>query len=152
MAVMVTLLLARHRSLCPADQSCSGQCNTQNGPHCHSLTMWYFYSASSVDSEAIDDADSSQVDLAGAKIKPVPRKRKTTSKNNSTKSGAKGKGKADVPISRNFVSTVEWPEHFLKLQKTFQAINTIYTFLSARKHMASTFDNLKSSVQAILKR
>lgn len=105
--------------------------------------------ASSVASEAIDEADD-PVDLAGATIKPVPKKRKTAS--NSGKAGAKGKAKADVPISRNFVSTVEWPEHFLKLQKVFQAINTVYTFLSARKHLASTFDNLKSSVQAILKR
>jgi DEAD/DEAH box helicase domain-containing protein len=106
-----------------------------------------FRSSSSVASEAIDDPDHEPVDLASASIKPVPRKRKA-----ATTSNIKGKGKANVPLSRNFVSSVEWPDHFKRLQKTFQAINTIYTFLSTRKHLASTYDNLKSSVQAIIKR
>lgn len=93
-------------------------------------------------SEAIDEeADVREPPRINA------RKRKTAP------SAGKGKGRAKTPpLSKNFVSTVEWPDHFKKLQRTFQALNTVYTFLSARKHLASTFDNLKSSVEAIIKR
>ena len=98
-------------------------------------------SESSVLSEAIDEVEVSEP------AKTTSRKRKTAP------SVAKGKGRAKTPpLSKNFVSTVEWPDHFKKLQRTFQALNTVYTFLSARKHLASTFENLKSSVQAIIKR
>lgn len=55
-------------------------------------------------------------------------------------------------LGKDFVSTIEWPDHFKQLQKTFTALNTVYTFLSTRKHLASTFDNLKSSVENITKR
>ncbi|CAD6569915.1 MAG: hypothetical protein CYPHOPRED_003651 [Cyphobasidiales sp. Tagirdzhanova-0007] len=107
--------------------------------------------ASSILSEAIDDVEfNHNIDHSGAvtqtkKRKVNPRLPKDIS--------AKGKSKAKTPpLSANFVSSVEWPEHFKKLQKTFRALNTVYTFLSTRKHLASTFDNLKSSVQTILKR
>lgn len=93
-------------------------------------------------SEAIDE----EADVREPS-KTIGRKRKTAP------TAAKGKVKAKTPpLSKNFVSTVEWPDHFKKLQRTFQALNTVYTFLSARKHLASTFDNLKSSVEAIIKR
>ena len=105
------------------------------------------FRASSVTSEAIDDFDQIQ-DPSSITTK----KRKTTSNLSKTKV-EKGKGRLKTPpLSANFVSSVEWPEHFKRLQKTFQALNTVYTFLSTRKHLASTFDNLKSSVQTILKR
>ncbi|SPO27099.1 related to HRQ1 - putative RecQ helicase [Ustilago trichophora] len=48
--------------------------------------------------------------------------------------------------------THPWPEHFLELEKTFRAINTVYSFCSARKHMATTYDTIKSSVEGLTKR
>ncbi|CDR98816.1 related to HRQ1-putative RecQ helicase [Sporisorium scitamineum] len=45
-----------------------------------------------------------------------------------------------------------WPEHFLQLENTFRAINTVYSFCSARKHMATTYDTIKSSVEGLTKR
>ncbi|PWN49117.1 P-loop containing nucleoside triphosphate hydrolase protein [Violaceomyces palustris] len=46
----------------------------------------------------------------------------------------------------------EWPDHFVKLEQTFKAINTVYSFCSARKHMATTFNTIKSSVEGLTKR
>ncbi|SAM82972.1 related to HRQ1-putative RecQ helicase [Ustilago bromivora] len=48
--------------------------------------------------------------------------------------------------------TDPWPEHFLELEKTFRAINTVYSFCSARKHMTTTFDTIKSSVEGLTRR
>ncbi|TKY86154.1 hypothetical protein EX895_004979 [Sporisorium graminicola] len=48
--------------------------------------------------------------------------------------------------------TDPWPDHFLQLEKTFRAINTVYSFCSARKHMATTYDTIKSSVEGLTKR
>ncbi|GAK65346.1 p-loop containing nucleoside triphosphate hydrolase protein [Moesziomyces antarcticus] len=45
-----------------------------------------------------------------------------------------------------------WPDHFLELEKTFRAINTVYSFCSARKHMATTYDTIKSSVEGLTKK
>lgn len=45
-----------------------------------------------------------------------------------------------------------WPDHFLQLEQTFRAINTVYSFCSARKHMATTYDTIKSSVEGLTKR
>ncbi|EPQ26138.1 uncharacterized protein PFL1_06346 [Pseudozyma flocculosa PF-1] len=45
-----------------------------------------------------------------------------------------------------------WPEHFLRLEQTFKAVNTVYSFCSARKHMVTTFDTIKSSVEGLTKR
>jgi DEAD/DEAH box helicase domain-containing protein len=50
------------------------------------------------------------------------------------------------------VRDFEWPEHFLELEKTFKALNTVYAFCSGRKHMATTYDTLRSSVQGLLHR
>lgn len=112
--------------------------------------------ASSVASEQIDDLDVDDDDsLRRSTTKTVPQSRPATAASSTPKGRGNGKGKGRAktpPLSKNFVSTVPWPEHFKALQKTFQAINTVYTFLSARKHMMSTFDTLKSSVEAILKR
>lgn len=48
--------------------------------------------------------------------------------------------------------TEPWPEHFQQLETTFRAINTVYSFCSARKHMATTYDTIKSSVEGLTKR
>lgn len=102
---------------------------------------------------------------------PIPKRRRTrppvangveTSVNGKVSSvaaakkpSAKARGKATAKsqnASGHFIATVDWPDHFKQLQKTFNALNTVYTFLSTRRHLASTFENLKSSVESILKR
>ncbi|UZJ57282.1 hypothetical protein CBS101457_006602 [Exobasidium rhododendri] len=52
------------------------------------------------------------------------------------------------PILRDF----PWPEHYLELERTFKALNTVYAFCSGRKYMATTFDTIRSSVEGLLKR
>ncbi|KAK0539124.1 ATP-dependent 3'-5' DNA helicase [Tilletia horrida] len=44
--------------------------------------------------------------------------------------------------------TDPWPEHFLQLEQTFKAINVVHTFCSGRKHLAPTFNTMKSSVES----
>ncbi|EMC93299.1 hypothetical protein BAUCODRAFT_150648 [Baudoinia panamericana UAMH 10762] len=49
-------------------------------------------------------------------------------------------------------STIPWPNAFTKLSQTHKALNLIYTFCCTRKHLATTFDTIKSAVEASLKR
>lgn len=42
-----------------------------------------------------------------------------------------------------------WPEPFERLEEVFKALNTVYAFCSARKHLATTFDTMRSSVEAL---
>ena len=50
--------------------------------------------------------------------------------------------------SSTFVDTdIVWPEDFSALLKIFRALNLVYTFLCTRKHLATTFDNLKHAVE-----
>ncbi|GAA5820197.1 hypothetical protein JCM10212_004915 [Sporobolomyces blumeae] len=74
-------------------------------------------------------------------------------------SNRKGKGRAGKSDKTGkearaqlLVPTVEFPEHFARLEKTFKALNTVYTFCSTRKSMATTFEVLKGSVENLLKR
>jgi DEAD/DEAH box helicase domain-containing protein len=49
-------------------------------------------------------------------------------------------------------STIPWPDHFVCLAQTHRALNLVYTFCCTRKHLATTFDNLKSTVEGHTKR
>ncbi|KAF2714248.1 P-loop containing nucleoside triphosphate hydrolase protein [Pleomassaria siparia CBS 279.74] len=49
-------------------------------------------------------------------------------------------------------SSVPWPEHFTKLNQTYRALNLVYTFCCTRKHLATTLDNLKATVEGHTKR
>lgn len=42
---------------------------------------------------------------------------------------------------------IQWPAHFKSLDRLQQSLNTVYTFCCARKHLATTFDTIKSSVE-----
>lgn len=67
---------------------------------------------------------------------------------------AESRSASEAPILEKPVleRTDPWPEHFLQLEKTFRAINTVYSFCSARKHMATTYDTIKTSVEGLTKR
>ncbi|KAK0552150.1 ATP-dependent 3'-5' DNA helicase [Tilletia horrida] len=62
--------------------------------------------------------------------------------NRRTSSGRKSRERS--PLVRDSI----WPEHFLLLEQTFKAINVVHTFCSGRKHLAPTFNTMKSSVEA----
>lgn len=40
-----------------------------------------------------------------------------------------------------------WPAHFKELEKVHRALNLVFTFCCTRKHLATTFHNLKSAVE-----
>lgn len=45
-------------------------------------------------------------------------------------------------------SDIEWPFWFKELDKTHRALNLVYTFCSTRKHLATTFDTIRSTVES----
>lgn len=42
---------------------------------------------------------------------------------------------------------IPWPAHFKELEKVHRALNLVFTFCCTRKHLATTFQNLKSAVE-----
>ncbi|MCJ1370725.1 hypothetical protein MMC20_001938 [Loxospora ochrophaea] len=49
-------------------------------------------------------------------------------------------------------TTIPWPDHFTKLAQTHRALNLVYTFCCTRKHLATTFANIKKAVEGHIKR
>ena len=49
-------------------------------------------------------------------------------------------------------SSIPWPKEFSQLAQVHKALNLVYTFVCTRKHLATTFENLKSTVQGHIKR
>ncbi|MCJ1260322.1 hypothetical protein MMC22_000182 [Lobaria immixta] len=49
-------------------------------------------------------------------------------------------------------STLVWPEDLVKLGQTHRALNLVYTFCCTRKHLATTFENIKKAVEGHTKR
>lgn len=60
----------------------------------------------------------------------------------------KAKASADAANATKPVACViKWPPVFETLDKTHKALNLVYTFVCTRKHLATTFDNLKPAVE-----
>lgn len=59
---------------------------------------------------------------------------------------------SDAPWPVPTREELPWPEFFLRLEEVFRALNTVYAFCSARKHLATTFDTMRTSVEAIIKK
>ena len=59
------------------------------------------------------------------------------------------------PVSASSGSTVSntvWPASFARLEKTHRALNLVFTFCCARKHLATTFETIKTTVEGQIKR
>ena len=76
---------------------------------------------------------------------------KTKAEPNSTHAAAQRK-----PPLHGSSSHVEknqsWPQHFLRLGQVHRALNLVYTFCCTRKHLATTFANIKKTVEGHIKR
>lgn len=83
--------------------------------------------------ETKDSASSSQVD--GNDVKPIPTRARTPRQ-------------PKKPTKRT--PSAPWPEEFKTLVRKHRALNLVYTFCCTRKHFATTFDNIKTTVQAQL--
>ncbi|KAM0354085.1 hypothetical protein ACHAPU_001120 [Fusarium lateritium] len=69
--------------------------------------------------------------------------------------GKAGKGRPSLQKEASSVlipCDVEWPAELKQLERTHRALNLVYTFCTTRKHLATTFDNIKSAVEAHIKR
>ena len=51
-----------------------------------------------------------------------------------------------------FESSVPWPDELTKLAQTHRALNVVYTFCCTRKHLATTFETIKTAVEGHIKR
>lgn len=47
---------------------------------------------------------------------------------------------------------VGWPERFRQLDRTHRALNLVFTFCCTRKHLATTFDTIRSAVESHTRR
>ncbi|KAK4630593.1 ATP-dependent helicase [Fulvia fulva] len=97
-----------------------------------------------------DTNDESTTDNA---VTTVP-----TKTHDGGKKPRRSKKNADAPtLERNNSSTVvessiPWPAEFTQLAQVHRALNLVYTFCCTRKHFATTIENLRSTVEANLKR
>lgn len=78
----------------------------------------------------------------GKKPRRTPKKKDGTGKPSLNRAGS----------STIVETTIPWPEHFTNLAKVHRALNLVYTFCCTRKHLATTLDNLKSTVEANIQR
>ena len=49
-------------------------------------------------------------------------------------------------------SSIPWPDELTKLAQTHRALNLVYTFCCTRKHLATTFEKIKTAVEGHIKR
>ena len=66
-------------------------------------------------------------------------------------------GKLKPPLLRRDSSTIvettiPWPDQLTKLAQTHRALNLVYTFICTRKHIATTFETVKTAVEGHIKR
>ncbi|GAM88298.1 hypothetical protein ANO11243_063310 [Dothideomycetidae sp. 11243] len=65
------------------------------------------------------------------------------------KDGTDRPGTLKRSSSSNLVeSAIPWPDTFKKLDQIHKALNLVYTFCCTRKHLATTFETIKSSVES----
>jgi DEAD/DEAH box helicase domain-containing protein len=76
-------------------------------------------------------------------------KKKQKKKDSSSSSGGQrhSKSRSTTPNPTRTPSA-PWPEPFKRLSQTHRALNLVYTFCCTRKHLATTFENIKAAVQA----
>ncbi|KAJ9131181.1 p-loop containing nucleoside triphosphate hydrolase protein [Pleurostoma richardsiae] len=98
-----------------------------------------------------DYADSGSSDVPTASIEDASgttRKRPTA----KSKSGSTSKARASPKTAEPVECLIEWPEWFKTLEKTHRALNLVFTFCCTRKHLATTFDTIRSTVESHIKR
>jgi len=82
----------------------------------------------------------------------MPPKRKTPAK--SSTASAPPKKKTARPPRTTALSTppIPWPQHFRALEHVHRALNLVHAFFCSRKQLATTFDNLRTAVEAHTRR
>ncbi|OTA94440.1 hypothetical protein M434DRAFT_29925 [Hypoxylon sp. CO27-5] len=71
---------------------------------------------------------------------------------NTAKSGKPMPSRRKKKANTEVECKIEWPQTFKELDKTHKALNLVFTFCSTRKHLATTFDTIRSAVESNTKR
>ncbi|KAI1877572.1 hypothetical protein JX265_003580 [Neoarthrinium moseri] len=56
--------------------------------------------------------------------------------------------KRAAPPGADAECSIDWPPLFKQLDKTHRALNLVFTFCSTRKHLATTFDTIRTAVES----
>ncbi|KAI1143075.1 P-loop containing nucleoside triphosphate hydrolase protein [Hypoxylon sp. FL0543] len=92
--------------------------------------------------DAPDDAGGRSVEDAEATPEGV----------NAAQSGKRANTQRQKKANLEVECRIEWPQTFKELDKTHKALNLVFTFCSTRKHLATTFDTIRSAVESNTKR
>ncbi|EQB43960.1 DEAD/DEAH box helicase [Colletotrichum gloeosporioides Cg-14] len=104
---------------------------------------------------AIADSGNGEVSSAGGQLgnddtsdsqKSTKARKRTASK--KTASALNRTESAASSVTCN----VEWPDSFKSLEKTHRALNLVFTFCCTRKHLATTFETIRSAVESHTKK
>ncbi|EER28415.1 hypothetical protein D8B26_004757 [Coccidioides posadasii str. Silveira] len=76
------------------------------------------------------------------------RSRKLSRSSSSSAASSRASSASRSSVKPPAKPTIPWPSAFKDLSQTHRALNLVYTFCCTRKHFATTFENIKSSVEA----
>lgn len=100
-------------------------------------------------SEALDSRDKAKRARPTKSCTPTQTNKNGTDNNGPKTSRAPRQPKKPrTPAKRT--PSAPWPDEFKELARIHRALNLVYTFCCARKHFATTFDNIRNAVQAHL--
>ncbi|GAB7348208.1 hypothetical protein MBLNU459_g6210t1 [Dothideomycetes sp. NU459] len=105
----------------------------------------------SLEEEIAPDEESADSIRSGTATTTVPTK--TQDGGAKPKRTPKKKGDSAPALLRRSSSTlvetsIPWPEPLKRLEKLHRALNLVYTFCCTRKHLATTFETIKSAVES----
>jgi DEAD/DEAH box helicase domain-containing protein len=111
------------------------------------------------DVEISDSLDAGALSEAGSEASSSTATVPTKTHDGGSKPRRTPKPKNSPALSRSgssfsapVTSAIPWPASFQALEKTHRALNLVYTFCSTRKHLATTFDTIKTAVEGHIKR
>ncbi|KAI9718310.1 MAG: hypothetical protein M1828_006774 [Chrysothrix sp. TS-e1954] len=105
-----------------------------------------------VDDAAPADVQTAPTDADSASTTTVPTKTDDGGKKARRTTKSKKPGLARRESSGVVECSIPWPERFKNISQLHRALNLTYTFCCTRKHIATTFETLKSTVESHIQR
>lgn len=96
-----------------------------------------------------EEVDVDESDLAGVSSAD-PRGASSASSEQPKRKGSKKP--AAEPANTVVESAIEWPPYLKELDKIHRALNLVFTFCSTRKHLATTFETIRTTVESHTKK
>lgn len=93
-------------------------------------------------------AETPVATVDSTKVNKVPSKPRKTTKTHA----APPIRRSASASSSSTTSNTAWPASFTTLEKTHRALNLVFTFCGTRKHLATTFETIKTTVEGQIKR